>query len=380
MPYSRALPDNGQSESGYYSGNSNMSGNIGLYHLDESVGATSFADSSGNNKNASCSAPACPTNGVVGKFGTAASFNGAQEITTPINDALGNFTVEVWFKDDGVVRGYERLVDKDFQQGFWLGRNGTTPNSWGGGVREGSPPYGVFVTLTDGVWHQLVSVRNGGIHYIYGDGGRVIRTSTVSSVALNNAVMNIASWTDSVTGDNAQRFNGSIDEVSVYNRALSSSEIAYHYYRGIMRLKLQVRSCDNNMCSGETFVGPDGTAATYYSELGNGTNKPPVLSLSNIANNQYFQYRITLETDNTSYSSALKSVTIGINAAGAGGQSLPAACVDLASVLNSKLSKMPVDPTLGSLARTYYAVRRDEKGAVGVLSCGAEGEVISATK
>ncbi len=380
VPYNKQLPDNKQTETGYPYGNANMSGNIALYHLNEEAGADSFVDTSGGGRNATCTGITCPSAGVAGKFGTAVSFNGAQKITTPVNDTLGDFTVEVWFKDDGDNRAYERLVDKNYTSGFWLGRNNATPNSWGGGVREGSVPYGIYVTLADGGWHQIVSVRSGNVHYIYGDGGRVVRSSTVSNVAINNAVMNIGSWTDSVVGTDAQRFTGMIDEVSVYNRALSASEIVYHYYRGVARLQLQVRSCDDSACSGESFVGPDGTAASYYSEFLNSTTKPPVLNLANINTNQYFQYKFFFDTDYTSHSPAFRSITVGTNAAGAGGQSLPSACVDLGGALGNKLPKLPFDPSFGSATRTYYAIRRDDKGKVSVLSCGAEDEVISANR
>jgi hypothetical protein len=105
-------------------------------------------------------------------------------------------------------------------------------------------------------------------------------------------------------------FNGTIDEVAIYNRALSATEIADHYKRGALRLKYQVRSGSTNPPTGD-FIGPDSTTGTYYSELSNSTTGLPSLSLTNVDNNQYFQYKAYLETDNSSYSPELKSVVIG---------------------------------------------------------------------
>jgi len=106
-------------------------------------------------------------------------------------------------------------------------------------------------------------------------------------------------------------FNGLIDEVAIYNTALSPIEVLYHYGRGVVRLKHQVRSCDDASCSGEEFMGPDGAVSTYYSELQNSGPGLPNLSLSGVQNNQYFQYKTLLETDDDHYLPELKSLTIG---------------------------------------------------------------------
>ena len=75
-------------------------------------------------------------------------------------------------------------------------------------------------------------------------------------------------------------------------------------------MKYQVRSGSTNPPTGD-FIGPDGTTGTYYSELSNSTTGLPSLSLTNVTDNQYFQYKAYLETDNSSYSPELKSVDIG---------------------------------------------------------------------
>ena len=69
-------------------------------------------------------------------------------------------------------------------------------------------------------------------------------------------------------------FNGSIDEVAIWNRTLSADEILYVYNMGVMRLNLSVRSCDDSACSGESFTDIDDVS-------------PQNLSVSD---NRYFQY------------------------------------------------------------------------------------------
>ena len=95
-------------------------------------------------------------------------------------------------------------------------------------------------------------------------------------------------------GDNPaslQFFNGLIDEVTIYNRTLSAAEVLDHYKRGALNLKYHTMSCDDASCSGETWLGPDGTARTYYNESNNSTIFTPSSTLSNILTNKYFRYR-----------------------------------------------------------------------------------------
>ncbi|MCD4705332.1 hypothetical protein K8R66_04640, partial [bacterium] len=100
----------------------------------------------------------------------------------------------------------------------------------------------------------------------------------------------------------------------------------------------------------------------------------PSFSLTNVNNNQYFQYRTTFETDNSSYTPELNSVTI--ENSGGGGELLQSSCLDISSDLSSKLNKMPEDPTDGSDNKTYYAVRRQTSGTINVISCSAEDDEV----
>lgn len=204
-------------------------GFLGVWHLDES--GTIVHDSTTNNKDGSKTADGHPSP-ITGQIYNGQNFLGDDRVGTNINNALTDFTTEVWFKDNGVSDngGYERLADKSYTGCFMLMRNGTTANSWGGGVRETSPPYGVFVTLTDGQWHQISSVRSGTTHYVYGDGGAVSNSNTVSGSACDNTTFSIGAWGDGASTQ--QRFGGVIDEVRISNIARSQQWLAASYKSG----------------------------------------------------------------------------------------------------------------------------------------------------
>ena len=145
-----------------------------------------------------------------------------------------------------------------------------------------------------------------------------------------------------------------------------------HYRRGALRLKYQVRSCDDSACSGEAFIGPDGTNSSYYSEVNNTSLGLPSFSLTNVDDNQYFQYKITFETSNSTYTPELNNVTVENNASG--GETLQSSCLDLSADLTGKLATIPQDPSQGSEEKTYYAIRRQLTGQIDVMSCDPESD------
>jgi hypothetical protein len=147
---------------------------------------------------------------------------GDNRVQTNLNTAFTDFTVGIWYKDNG-SQAYGRLMDKDFVNGFWLGRNGGLANSWGGGIQEPSDPYGIFITLQDAQWHFIVSVRSGSTHTIYGDGITNKATNTVGNAPLISKNIAIGGWSEGGTA--SQVLTGSISQALVYNRALTEAEI-----------------------------------------------------------------------------------------------------------------------------------------------------------
>ncbi len=200
---------------------------LGVWHNSDSS-STTVQDSTGNNKDGTKQSSNQPNYTANGQIAGAQTFTqGQSRISTSINDTLNDFSVEIWFKDDGTTTQYERLADKSYINCFWFGRNSNSSNSWGGGVMEASDPFGVFVTLTDGQWHRISSVRSGTTHYVYGDGGTV-NSNTVSGTACNTTNFGIGGWGDG--SSSGQWFGGTIDEVRISNVARSAAWISASYH------------------------------------------------------------------------------------------------------------------------------------------------------
>ena len=327
-PYGKELPDNKLSESNYTEGNANMGNNAVLLHFNESVGSTVFDDTSGSANNANCSSDKCPIAEAGGKFNTALDFDGDNDYLE-INNTIGNnFTLETWIKTsvDSSSSSHSQRRKCYYGNGIvWSDVGGFVENDWILSILNnkicwwtGNPDTGIISngTVNDGEWHHVVATRiKNGDKKIFIDGIEQNEVGTSNNKKLDsNPIIHIGGNT---YDDNY--FDGIIDEVAIYNRVLSDNEILDHYKRGVLNLKYQLRSCYNSDCTGEAFVGPDGTDTDYYSEINNNTVDLPSFDIANIENNPYFQYQAIFKTD-SSYTPELNGVAADYTCEGTVGE------------------------------------------------------------
>jgi Concanavalin A-like lectin/glucanases superfamily len=310
-PLYKELPDNDGIETAYPAGNADMTGNVLLMHMNEqsaggAPGGTDVEDFSGNGNHGNESGGI--TFGASGKLSTALQFDGINDYVDLGTGCLvsDSWTVSLWLYP---------LSPDNYERVFIQGSDGCGSRqimvTWHSGhlevrtVTDGSQgdPQAATGTVTESAWSHFVWTYDG-THALYINGEPSSGSVTGPSVDI---------WGNNYIGcldGTTNYWTGKMDEVAIYSRSLSGTEILDHYKRGAVRLKYQVRSGSANPPTG-SFIGPDSTTGTYYSELSNSTTGLPSLSLTNVDNNQYFQYKACLETDNSSYLPELKSVVIG---------------------------------------------------------------------
>lgn len=119
-------------------------------------------------------------------------FDGINDsLATAYGPTSGDFTLCAVYKDSGAAGNYERIIDKNFAAGWWLGRSATNANTWGGGLLNAGAPYGIYGTLSDASAHVMLSKRGGTAHVIDADGA-TLTSQTVATTALDTTVIRIA--------------------------------------------------------------------------------------------------------------------------------------------------------------------------------------------
>ncbi len=230
---------------------------------------------------------------AAGKTGQAFSFDGINDYVkipkSPSLDVGGQVTIDFWMKADPstpIGSQIAGLVTSDFY-----------------GVEIGGSPLGVILfmsvnngasfpatpgglTFPAGEWHHVAATYDGSKLQMYLDGqpaGSPTLVSGAISPMRANSFVTIGSEDGRTTcGDciGSRYFKGQIDEVDIFNRALSASEIAAIYAAGANgkcglapAIVASPQNQTNNFGTIATFtVGAGGTPPLSYQWLFNGTN------------------------------------------------------------------------------------------------------------
>jgi len=210
-------------------------GLVGYWNMDEGSGQTAYDGSQVGVNDGTLHGPKWTT-GVrplsgAARGGGGLSFDGVDDFVrvpnSPSVNVTGDITVEKWVRLDFALATYGTTVHKEFQYTFTI--RGDRFVSWADSSLWNYAVFGYFdIGLQLGVWHHIVVTKSGSTVRIYRDGAeRVVRTGFGGALTSTTNDVSIGAY------HFTSRFlNGLIDEVRIYNRALSPAEIRYHYNRG----------------------------------------------------------------------------------------------------------------------------------------------------
>jgi fibronectin type 3 domain-containing protein len=207
--------------------NTAPSGLVAAYSFNEGTGTTVF-DSSGNNLSGTIVGATWTT---AGKYGNALSFNGSSSYIDLGDPAalqlIGSMTLEAWVRAAANPSNDGEIIAKSSSPGWQLKTTPDTgPETFGLKVTGASSSAQRYSSITRSLntWYHVAAVYNAatGAMDIYVNG-------VLSDGELNGAIP--PSQDDQPVDVNIGRrtggfyFNGIIDEVRIYNRALSQAEI-----------------------------------------------------------------------------------------------------------------------------------------------------------
>ena len=203
-----------------------VTGLVAAYGFDNGTGTTT-PDQSGNNNNGTLTNAtwAGPT---TGKYGNALSFNGTNAwVTVPDSNSLDlttGMTLEAWVRPTNLGNTFRTVLMKEqpgnMTYGLYANGAGNSRVPIGevniGGYRDAVGT----AQLPLNTWTHLATTYNGNVLALYVNGVQAGQLLIAGSIVTSISPLRI--------GGNAiwsEWFQGQIDEVRVYNRALSAGEV-----------------------------------------------------------------------------------------------------------------------------------------------------------
>lgn len=311
-------------ETGYGSPVFNFSDGLrALWHFNESsfpIGSESALDSKGSN-HGTISNVVLPTSG---KFNSAVSLNSStiKVLDSPDLDGTSKFTASFWV--------YPQILDGEARAVMSKRINTTaTNNSYSfffftqnrlhidfGGSDNRFSTNTIFQTDR---WYHVAITFDGALAStqrvsVYVN-GVLDKTTTESSASVPNSTADLFFGTMNL--NDGRYYRGKIDEVAIWHKTLTPDNVKELYRRGANRVKIQVRTCNQESskdCAGvvSSWVGVDGSNSSYFSEAnnlqgsGNLSNLPYASPWSLFPNlltwqqnnmEKYIQFRAVFESD-----------------------------------------------------------------------------------
>ncbi len=205
------------------------SGLVGYWNMDSSDidwSANTILDRSGNGNQGSLVGLSSGSDSVNGKYGQAMTFNGVNKISIPsaqsLNLSINNaFTYSVWLKNASQIDTWRAVIYSDVLHNLSVG-NSLILIRPGGSVRQlvQYGPNNNYPSYVVGEWYHLAVTYDGSNIYIYVNGQSSCSSCNVAATGTMSTVSSLSI---------GSTFKGDIDEVRVYNRALSQSEITALY-------------------------------------------------------------------------------------------------------------------------------------------------------
>ncbi len=201
-----------------FNGNANDSSGNGLHG--NVIGATLSFDRFGNNN-------------------SAFSFDGSNDhiLVTNISDLnfeTGDFSLSLWLNSNS--SNQQMVIHKSYYEGetgYWVRLNDTYQNDKTTFLTEtGSNPDPTVgnssLNTSDGNWHHIVATRNNNKLSLFAD-GQLLSTTVGSIVNIySDNFLSIGAQLAS-NGAVSNFFNGYIDDISIFNRAISTDEVSTLY-------------------------------------------------------------------------------------------------------------------------------------------------------
>ena len=232
---------------------------------DGSCIATYQLDGNANDLSGNYSGTATNVSYGVGEFDLAGVFNGSSSyVLVPDSPALrltGDYTISFWFKTNS-IGAIQRLINKDnandFSGGWALVLEPDSSITWCHNDGSNNQNWNTGVSITANTWYYVTAIYSdsNNLRSFYLNGNLQNSIATNTNIAAETDVMLFGAYGQS--GPLGQYFNGYLDQVRIFNKALNSTEVTTLYNE---------TACTKAACTGTTntldILGDGSCIATY---------------------------------------------------------------------------------------------------------------------
>jgi glucose/arabinose dehydrogenase len=219
--HSVVVPNVDQSLIATFQATSGPGGLVAAYSFDEGSGM-GVADASGSGNGGSIGTATWST---AGKYGSALSFNGSSAlVTVPDSSSLrltDGMTLEAWVFPTTVNTAWRDVIYKGSDDYYLEATSSNSGLPVGGGILGGAygEAYGTS-NLAANVWTHLAATYDGAMVRLYVNGTQVSSTARSGTIKASAGPLTIGG--DPLYGQN---FSGRIDDVRIYDAALTQAQI-----------------------------------------------------------------------------------------------------------------------------------------------------------
>lgn len=212
---------------------------VGWWRLDEGTGTNAADSGSGGNAGTLTDGPTWGA-GKVGPYSV--TFDGSNDYISVTHaasiDMTTVMTIAAWIKTSTADRWIVEKRDSGQANGWTL--NGNSDGTFGFAILNS--PNNQIITSTslinDGAWHHVVGVLSGGVVSLYFDA----QSQGTPSGSATSAASHTGNMFFGKRVNDTDYHNGQLDDIRLYNRALSATDIKELYAyprRGVSAIVFQ---------------------------------------------------------------------------------------------------------------------------------------------
>jgi hypothetical protein len=245
----------------------NYLGLIGYWTFDGKDMTPNVRDISGQGNHGIHAGQATTT--TIGKVGQALTFDGVGYVSmgdVSTLEGMSAITVSAWVKSgDAINAGNQRIVSKSKNgqaNGSWyIGRGDTEQLSFTAGNGTSQVSAVSDSVFRDTSWHHVVGTYDGANVLLYVDGVSADSSANSQTGSIVDSTYYVCIGRDS-SGTNCaggDPYNGSVDDVRIYNRAITANEVKGLYNSASTKFNKPNTNLTNGLVGHWTFDGKDMT-------------------------------------------------------------------------------------------------------------------------